>query len=233
MYSQRQADINRRLDAIGRKVANRLVSFQELLDIFVEEFDNYPVPLEFSHNPKMTPKQKENDAYWNNQLGTPFGYYLYYEYNDTGYNKIGLEFQSSSFHFSTTPWQWDNLKFRLSMGLQHELVHRDQSIATKFMVPEDLPIIRYGSNGTVLKSSWREYLSESGELEARGHDLAIELTKIHKKNITNKLKDLFDIAPDSTFTSVVYNMYVKDVNVKKKLVNYTNEFLDNGVRWAA
>ena len=86
--------------------------------------------------------------------------------DENQYYKIFICLHSST--FSINAKEWDDIAFDLSLNIQHELIHKLQNENR----PEDIE----QRNRNFGKEN-EKYLSNPDELDARAHDISLELTR--------------------------------------------------------
>lgn len=111
---------------------------------------------------------------------------LYDMSKDTRY--VILNFSDKSFDLDLPEESWDEFKFYLSQVIQHETIHKDQ---WQYRSRDEDPIkLDFRNlNGTVDEE--RSYLSDLDEIDAYGHDIAMEIKYCYpKKNPYDVLRNI-------------------------------------------
>ena len=71
---------------------------------------------------------------------------------------------------------WSEFSFRLTQLIQHEQLHRQQSVARDHLFESRKYKVEKDDSGE------REYLSDSDEIDAYSHDIALEIMKFYKNH---------------------------------------------------
>jgi len=109
----------------------------------------------------------------------------------------------------------------------HELLHKHQAIKRDFVEPRPFTVKR-GVDPKIQKA--QEYLGKSDEIEAYGHNIALELLRSYgsRKNALTALRNFIRIPPDKSPDMWAYIVaFAADKNhpVLKKLVKKVILFL--------
>ena len=114
-----------------------------------------------------------------------FRFELYEEYAKNEYSVTGLfdmlagdrhvvlNLSKSVKTFSITPENWSRFKFQISQTCQHETIHRDQWAHRSTPANLDMTLDFRNITGTITDN--RLYLADIDEIDAYGHDIAMEI----------------------------------------------------------
>ena len=142
---------------------------------------------------------------------------LYDMNEDKKYIVLNLSRKHKKFEMNKKMFK--DFKFLLSQVIQHESIHQSQwSFRPEFKEPVT---VDFRDNGMGMsKKEERIYLSEMDEIDAYGHDIALEMKHYYPK--TNPLKILRHPLRYKKLTSFfIYNKAFKGINwndIKKRLI---------------
>ncbi len=131
-------------------------------------------------------------------------------------NKKGMDIDNVDF---------DELSAHMAKVIAHELLHKSQATSRGFVKPRPFKV-----SGTGAGTREQEYLGKSDEIDAHGHDIAVELLKNYgsRKNSLTALRNFVRIPPDKSPDLFGYlEAFGMDKNhpVLKKLVKKVILFL--------
>ena len=117
---------------------------------------------------------------------------------------------------------WSEFKFKFSQLMQHELIHRQQSFSRDHLFDSKKYKVEKDEHGE------REYLSDSDEIDAYSHDIALEIMKFYKKS--SKFELFSKISRKKRLESLqIYNRAFKNTNwtqIYKKLMKKTYKWTE-------
>ena len=113
---------------------------------------------------------------------------------------------------------FDELSSHMAKVIAHELLHKSQAISRGFVKPRPFKV-----SGTGAGTGEQEYLGKSDEIDAYGHNIAVELLKNYgsRKNSLTALRNFVRIPPDKSpdmFAYLVAFGMDKNHPVLKKLI---------------
>ena len=131
-------------------------------------------------------------------------------------NKKGMDIDNVGF---------DELSAHMAKVIVHELLHKSQATSRGFVKPRPFKVSRTGAG-----TGEQEYLGKSDEIDAYGHNIAVELLKNYgsRKNSLTALRNFVRIPPDKSpdlFGYLVAFGMDKNHPVLKKLVKKVILFL--------
>jgi hypothetical protein len=117
---------------------------------------------------------------------------------------------------------WSEFSFKVSQLLKHELIHRQQAYSRDRIFESRKYKVEKDASGD------REYLSDSDEIDAYSHDIAMEIIKYYKNNDKNKV---FSKMSQMTYLEsfILYKNAFKNSNwnrIYKKLVKKTYKWVE-------
>jgi len=119
-------------------------------------------------------------------------------------------------------YNWDNFSFRLYQIMEHEILHRRQALIREYMCESRKYKVQPDESGE------REYLSDSDEIDAYSHDIALEIIKYYNgdrgvfSNISKK-RNLFSfIIYKKAFCNTDWNFIYK--KLMKKTYKWVNHY---------
>ncbi len=120
---------------------------------------------------------------------------------------------------------FDELSAHMAKVIVHELLHKSQATSRGFVKPRPFKV-----SGTGAGTGEQEYLGKSDEIDAYGHNIAVELLKNYgsRKNSLTALRNFVRIPPDKSpdlFGYLVAFGMDKNHPVLKKLVKKVILFL--------
>ena len=131
-------------------------------------------------------------------------------------NKKGMDIDNVGF---------DELSAHMAKVIAHELLHKSQATSREFVKPRPFKV-----SGTGAGTGEQEYLGKSDEIDAYGHNIAVELLKNYgsRKDSLTALRNFVRIPPDKSpdlFAYLVAFGMDKNHPVLKKLVKKVILFL--------
>ena len=131
-------------------------------------------------------------------------------------NKKGMDIDNVGF---------DELSAHMAKVIAHELLHKSQATSRGFVKPRPFKV-----SGTGAGTREQEYLGKSDEIDAYGHNIAVELLKNYgsRKDSLTALRNFVRIPPDKSpdmFAYLVAFGMDKNHPVLKKLVKKVILFL--------
>ena len=131
-------------------------------------------------------------------------------------NKKGMDIDNVGF---------DELSAHMAKVIAHELLHKSQATSRGFVKPRPFKV-----SGTGAGTREQEYLGKSDEIDAYGHNIAVELLKNYgsQKDSLTALRNFVRIPPDKSpdlFAYLVAFGMDKNHPVLKKLVKKVILFL--------
>ena len=131
-------------------------------------------------------------------------------------NKKGMDIDNVGF---------DELSAHMAKVIAHELLHKSQATSRGFVKPRPFKV-----SGSGPGTEAQEYLGKSDEIDAYGHNIAVELLKNYgsRKNSLTALRNFVKIPPDKSpdlFGYLVAFGMDKNHPVLKKLVKKVILFL--------
>ena len=115
---------------------------------------------------------------------------------------------------------FDELSSHMAKVIAHELLHKSQAVSRGFVKPRPFTVKKVSSPK---QQKSQEYLGKSDEIEAYGHNIAVELLRGYgsRKNALTALRNFIKIPPDKSpdmFAYLVTFGMDKNHPVLKKLV---------------
>jgi hypothetical protein len=117
---------------------------------------------------------------------------------------------------------WSEFSFKVSQLLQHELIHRKQAYSRDRIFESRKYKVQKDASGD------REYLSDSDEIDAYSHDIAMEIIKYYKNSEKNKIfSEMSQMTHLESF--ILYKNAFKCTNwnkIYKKLMKKTYKWVE-------
>lgn len=121
---------------------------------------------------------------------------------------IGIDFLVTDTKDETlciTETFWDEFKFKFTQLLMHELIHRSQYIARDGLFESKKYLIHKNPTED------QKYLSDSDEIDAYSHDIALEILKYYRKSEKSDI-----------FSSLYKKRKLESLSIYKKAFKNTN-----------
>lgn len=218
-----QSSINNQIDKLKPLLTNSIgipaVLFNNYL---VELFSDIGIQVERLHN--QSNERIDQHETWMSRYHSPIRIFGWYLIDTDGEPDIKLDYYfNRTFFIKMNLNEFRSFKFFLSQTLQHELIHR-------YQYQERSDLKGYDPFETAEDSiNFESYLSNPDEIDARAHDICLDLTRFGGETFEYCMKNLNHTAKIIHFSESLYDyLTCFDENhpvrkrLLKKVIQYHN-----------
>jgi len=191
-----QPEINKKLDVVGKNIIDKKINMFILKNILNDTFSDMGVKVTTEKNRNL---KETYDIFFTGFFDPTLSF-------EDGEKDIEMILSYNDFNIVINNKDYEKYKFLFSLVLQHELIHRYQQDRRG-----DITQKEYSSN----KIS-EQYYGNSDEIDARAHDISLEITRNKCYNLLYNPKEASLQTSETLLTYV--NLFDSNSKVFRKLM---------------